>query len=71
MDKKNIEQLLLKKEKIIQYNKKLASKKISSFNKSKPSAINKIPKVKIKPAKKSIIIFIRITGHFRHLLMYR
>ena len=53
LDKKNIEQLLLNKEKIIQYNKKLASKKISSFNKSKPSAINKIPKVKIKPAKKS------------------
>ena len=50
LDKKNLEQLLLNKEKLIEYNKKIVSKKL---NKPLQGGLNKIPKVSVKPAKKS------------------
>ena len=52
LDKKNIEQLLLNKEKLIEYNKKLVSKKII-LNKPEQTGLNKIPKIAVKQAKKS------------------
>ena len=53
LDKKNIEQLLLNKEKIIEYNKKIVSKKLTQLNKVQQGGLNKIPKMNVKPAKKS------------------
>ena len=53
LDKKNIEQLLLNKEKLVEYNKKIVSKKLNQLNKAQQSGINKIPKMNVKPAKKS------------------
>ena len=53
LDKKNIEQLLLNKEKLIEYNKKIVSKKLTQLNKAQQPGMNKIPKVNVKQAKKS------------------
>ncbi len=54
LDKKNLEQLLLNKEKLIEYNKKIVSKKLGQINKAQQGNLNnKIPKINVKPAKKS------------------
>ena len=53
LDKKNIEQLLLNKEKLIEYNKKIVSKKLTQLNKAQQPGMSKIPKVNVKQAKKS------------------
>ena len=56
LDKKNLEQLLLNKEKLIEYNKKLVSKQLTHINNKEQNpknSLNKIPKVNVKPAKKS------------------
>ena len=56
LDKKNLEQLLLNKEKLIEYNKKLVSKQLTHINnkeQNQKNSLNKIPKVNVKPAKKS------------------
>ena len=54
LDKNNLEQLLLNKEKLIEYNKKIVSKKLGQINKAQQGNLNnKIPKINVKPAKKS------------------
>ena len=63
IDKKNLEQLLLNKEKLIEYNKKLVSKQLTQLNNNNNKNQiqnqknilnnNKIPKMSVKPAKKS------------------
>ena len=46
--------MLLNKEKLIEYNKKIVSKKLGQINKAQQGNLNnKIPKINVKPAKKS------------------
>ena len=44
--------MLLNKEKLIEYNKKIVSKKLGQINKAQQGNLNnKIPKINVKPAK--------------------